>query len=70
MISLKKLKYKIFNLREYKKLSKEELLKYKTDFEENRVLPILVKGNIVIDGMQRVETAKILKLTKIEATRI
>jgi ParB-like chromosome segregation protein Spo0J len=64
------LRYSKLTLRKYQKLTPDELAQRKLEFEAGTVPPILIRGNEVLDGMQRVETAKCLGITHVDAIQI
>ena len=67
MKAIRNLRYPKLTLRQYRPLSEAEMARRQAEFDAGTVPPIIVDGNFVIDGMQRVETAKILGMKHIHA---
>lgn len=66
-IAIEKLRYSSRVFGGYRELPIRQLFKRKLEFEAGTVPPIRLLGTRVLDGMQRVETAKRLGITHIEA---
>jgi ParB-like chromosome segregation protein Spo0J len=56
-----------FMLREFVPLKPGELEQRREEFRNGTVPPVTLRGNTLIDGLQRVETAKLLGITHVEA---
>lgn len=68
--AVKALRYSKFKLREYRKLTPNELAQRKLEFEAGIVPPIVVQGNVILDGQQRVETAKCLGIMHVDVIQL
>lgn len=59
------LRYRRKDFKRIRKLSKSELNSFKILFEAGLIPPIIVRGKTVIDGRQRLETARLLGFKQI-----